>query len=605
MTCPGTAFRSLAPLAVLIPFMATAQLGDDLQQFTRTDSLRGSIGPGRAWWDVSHYDVSVTPDFLRRSITGTTTISFSAVAPGQRMQIDLQAPMVIDSITTSPPVFRDGAFLVSERAVPFTGDGNVTWVDLPEAMRTGDPSSITIHYHGTPRAAKNPPWDGGWIWTKDAQSNPWMSVACQGLGASVWYPCKDHQSDEPDAGAMLHVTVPDSLQAIGNGRLRGTSKHDNGTSTWHWVVTSPINTYNLVPYIGKYVHWEETYAGTNGPLSLDFWSLEHHASLADEERSMKDAKAREDAERQFQQVPSMLKCFEEWLGPYPFYEDGYKLVEAPHLGMEHQSAIAYGNKFLNGYLGMDRSGTGWGLKWDYIIIHESGHEWFGNSITTADIADMWVHEGFTDYTETIYTECQSGKQAGEDYVIGLRNDIANDRPLIGPYGVNQEGSGDMYNKGANLIHTIRHIVGDSTFKAMLLEMNRRFRHKVVTSADIEDFMINFNGITKSLLNKTIFDQYLRTEQVPVLEYVAKDKGLWMHWTNCSEGFHMPVKVTVDGRTEHAVFDTRLHYGQFKGRFSKNVRVEVDRNWYVEVRSAPKHVVNEFKPFPQGTMPLDR
>ena len=587
MTCPHPLLRGLALLLPFCPIIADAQLGDGQVQFTHADSLRGSIGPGRAWWDVTHYDVSVTPDFHNRSITGITIISFKAIATGNRMQVDLQAPMLVDSITTSVSLFKDGAFLISEQAIPSTRKDNVVWVELPTAMGLGDLTSLTVHYHGTPRAAKNPPWDGGWIWRNDEQGNPWMSVACQGLGASVWYPCKDLQSDEPDSAA-LHITVPDSLQAIGNGRLRGKTTHGNGTTTWNWAVSNPINTYNLVPYIGKYTHFGEVFDGLQGNLDLDYWVLAYN-----------EMKARE----QFKQVPLMMACFEQWLGPYPFYRDGYKLVEAPHLGMEHQSAVAYGNKFMNGYLGMDRSGSGQGLKWDYIIIHESGHEWFGNSITTADIADMWIHEGFTDYTETLYTECQSGKQAAEEYVVGLRKGISNDSPMIGPYGVNQEGSGDMYNKGANLIHTVRHIIGDSTFKAVLLEMNRRFYHSTVTSAKVEDFMINFNERTKALLNKSIFDQYLRTTKVPVLEYAVKNKLLWVRWTNCAPDFRMPVNLAINEETGKGMVGTEwIHlYSNAKA----GTIPLVDRNWYVSSaeadktaqRSIPKRAALETNPRP--------
>ncbi len=569
MTRQAPLLRTL-PFAFLVhPILAVAQLGDGKEGFTRSDTLRGSIGPERAWWDVTHYDVSVAPDFQSKSIIGITTISFSANVEGKRMQVDLHEPLLVDSITTSVATFRDGDFLITEQAIQSTREGNVLWVELPTPMIAGEVSSISVYYHGTPRAGKNPPWDGGWIWRTDEQGNPWMSVACQGLGASVWYPCKDHQSDEPDSAA-LHITVPDSLQAIGNGRLRGKSQHRNGTTTWNWAVSNPINSYNLVPYIGKYAHFSEVYAGVQGKLDLDYWMLAYN-----------EIKARD----HFMQVPLMLNCFEEWLGPYPFYNDGYKLVEAPHLGMEHQSAIAYGNKYLNGYLGTDRSKSVHGLKWDYIIIHESGHEWFANSITTADIADIWIHEGFTDYTETIYTECQSGKQAAEEYVVGLREDIANDKPLIGPYGVNQVGSGDVYNKGANLIHMIRHIVGDSTFKAMLLEMNRRFFHKTVTSAEVEDFMINFNDRTRTMLNKTIFDQYLRTVQIPILEYAIKKKRLWVRWSNCIPGFTMPVNLAINGEAGKGVVGTdwiHLYSSTPAGTIPL-----MDRNWYISAKEADK------------------
>ena len=547
-----------------------AQLGDAQAKFTKEDSLRGSIGPCRAWWDVVQYDVSVRPNYEERSITGVTTIAFDAVADGQRMQIDLQQPLVVDSVTTEIAGFKDGAITVSDQHIEFDHKENVLWVDMPRPMKKGEATTLTVHYHGVPRAAKNPPWDGGWIWKKDKEGNPWMSVACQGLGASVWYPCKDIQSDEPDRGASLHITVPDSLQAVGNGRLRSTVKNGDGTSTWNWMVSNPINTYNLVPYIGKYAHFGEVFDGVAGKLDCDYWVLVSN-----------EAKARE----HFKQVPLMLKCFEEWLGPYPFYDDGYKLVEAPHLGMEHQSAVAYGNKYQNGYLGMDRSGSGRGMKWDYIIIHESGHEWFGNSITTADIADMWIHEGFTDYTETIYTECQQGKEAAEEYVIGLRNGIANDRPLIGPYGVNQEGSGDMYNKGANFVHTIRHIVGDSTFKAMLLEMNRRFYHKTVTSEEVEHFMIDFNERTRNAIDHTIFDQYLRTTNVPVLEYAVKRKRLWVRWTNCDKEFVMPLLFAVNGTPSRRMISTE--WVALIAGCSNCKEPHTNRNLYVIERKADK------------------
>lgn len=559
------------PLLLALGLHAPAQLERANGPYTRADTLRGSIGPFRAWWNAVAYDVSVKPDFGARTIVGRTIIAFDAVAEGRRLQIDLQQPLVADSILTEVATFVDGAIGVSYSRIPFTREENVVWVELPEPMKPGESATITIHYHGIPRAAKNPPWDGGWIWKTDPRGNPWMSVACQGVGASSWYPCKDHQSDEPESGAFLRITVADSLQAIGNGRLRGIRPNGDGTSTWHWQVKGPINTYNLVPYIGKYAHWSEVHDGLDGPLDCDYWVLAAHEAAAREH---------------FRQVRPMLKCFEEWLGPYPFYADGYKLVEAPHLGMEHQSAIAYGNGYTNGYRGNDLSGTGHGLQWDYIIIHESGHEWYGNSITTADIADMWVHEGFTDYTESLFTECQQGKEAAEDYVIGLRRNIRNDRPIIGPYSVNEEGSGDMYYKGANLIHTVRHIVGDSTFRALLLEMNRRFRHSIVTSAEIEDFMIGFDERTRLLLNKSIFDQYLRTTKVPVLEWGRYGRRTYARWANCIPGFTMPVRLSCGGM-EPVTLGTAWRSIACE---QKQAAEQADRNWYVLNRSVGKRVL---------------
>ena len=530
-----------------------------------TDSLRGSIGPERAWWDATFYDVTVKPDLSARTIQGTTIIAFVALNKGQRLQLDLQQPLVVDSITYEVQAYRNGALAIEDRPVSFKHEENVVWVDLPLALSAGEANTLRVHYHGKPRAAKNPPWDGGWIWKKDKRGNPWVSVACQGLGASVWYPCKDHQSDEPDNGAALHITVPDSLVALGNGRLRSTVKNGDGTSTWNWAVSSPINTYNLIPYIGKYAHFSEVYAGLNGPLDCDYWVLEQDLDKAKE---------------QFQQVKPMLTCFEQWMGPFPWYEDGYKLVEAPHLGMEHQSAVAYGNGFVNGYMGLDLSGSGWGNKWDYIIIHESGHEWFGNSITTADIADMWVHEGFTMYSEVLYTECQSGKDAAEEYLVGVRRNIGNDKPVIGPYGMNREGSGDMYYKGASVVHMVRQIIGEEKFKAMLLEMQRKYRHKVVTSAEIEAFM---NSYSTSDLTP-LFDQYLRTIRVPVLEWGVANKQLLARWTNCIDTFHMQVMITMNGKPMLTTIGR--DWKVIATGKVKRAKVELDRNWYATVRAVP-------------------
>ena len=532
--------------------------------FTPADTLRGTNGPFRSWWDVSHYDVSVRPDFATHSIKGKTTITFRTVQVGQRMQIDLQAPLAIESVTFATE---------GERVdLHFTQEGNVAWIALPRSLQTGETGVLAIAYAGVPRKAVNPPWDGGWVWKTDQQGNPWMSVACQGLGASVWFPCKDTQADEPDSAA-LHITVPDSLQAVGNGRLRSVMKNGDGSSTWTWAVVNPINNYNIIPSIGKYVRIHEVYQGLDGPLDLDYWVLGDH-----------DAEAR----RQFQQVPSMLQCFEEWFGPYPFYRDGYKLVETPFLGMEHQSAIAYGNHFQNGYLGTDLSGTGWGLKWDYVVVHESGHEWFGNSITSRDIADMWVHESFTDYSETLYTQCQFGEAAGDDYVIGLRKNIRNDTPIQGPFGVNQEGSTDMYYKGANMLHTIRHIMGnDSLFKAMLREMNSVFRHRVVSGAEVESFIIHFSGCDLGKL----FDQYLRTTMVPELQWTIKKGKLYLRWSNCVAGLSMPVQILLNGE-ERLVYVGSTWSTPAHGLRAKTIHILPDRNWYITARRVGKGLLRE-------------
>lgn len=548
-------------LLACVPLMA--QPLKRVDAYTRADTLRGSIGPYRAWWDVVHYAITVRPDHGSKTIQGSNTILIRAVHDGQRMQIDLQQPLVVDSIKAdvAAPGAEGGR---GGGLVPFTRDGNVIWADLPGTIGAGSEFAVHIYYHGKPREARNPPWDGGWIWARTPDGRPWMTVACQGLGASAWYPCKDTQSDEPDSAA-LHIVVPDSLTGVGNGSLHGTTPNGDGTTTWHWKVANPINNYNLVPYIGPYTHIGRRYKGADGPLDLDYWVLPSHLAKALE---------------QFNQVPPMLACFEDWFGPYPFYTDGYKLVEAPHLGMEHQSGIAYGNGYMNGYLGTDLSGSGWGLKWDYIIVHESAHEWFGNNITTADIADMWVHEAFANYAEALYTECLFGAGAGADYVTGLRKNVLNDIPVQGRYGVNQEGSRDMYYKGSNMLHTIRHIMDDdSLFKGMLREMNRRFRHGIVTGAQIEAFISTYSGHDFS----KVFDQYLRSTQVPVLQWGVRKGRLYVRFTQCLEDFAMPTSIIVNGETRTVPIGTRWS-SPAGGLRARTATLEPDRNWYVGVQA---------------------
>jgi aminopeptidase N len=561
----------LALLSILtVSSSCSAQPLNQKKGFTRQDTLRGSITPERAWWDVQHYTIDVTPDYASKTISGTVNIVIKKVGQSTttRLQIDLQAPMILDSAFYS--VEHKIQKKTTHYPVKFTREGNVYWLETKEfqnqiattyiAEGIGADDRLTLYFHGKPREAVRPPWDGGWIWTKDKEGRPWMSVACQGLGASVWYPCKDIQSDEPDHGALLTMHVPDSLVGVGNGRLIKKGMDDKGFTTWTWEVKNPINNYNIIPYIGKYVTWHEDYNGEKGKLDCNFWVLDYDYDTA---------------VNQFKQAAQMLKCFEHWFGPYPFYEDGYKLVEAPHLGMEHQSAVAYGNGFQNGYLGRDLSGTGWGKKWDFIIVHESGHEWFANSITSNDIADMWVHEGFTNYSETLFTTCEFGVEAGNDYVIGTRKNIRNDIPIIGPYGVNQEGSGDMYYKGGNLLHTIRNIINDDEkFRQILRGLNKVFYHKTTTSKDVEAYISKEAGKDFS----KIFDQYLRTTQVPVLEYKVEQHGISFRFTNCIKGFSMPLKTNAGKElwiTPKEEWQTLQLPDWFDGK-----TFVVDRNFYI-------------------------
>ncbi len=497
---------------------AFSQLGDKKNVFTHADTLRGSNGIYRQKWDVLHYDITVEPDYNNKTIVGKNTMQFYDNG-AQLMQIDLQEPMILDS--------------VMDKGIPykFRREKNVYWLEYRDSsvmdkIKAGV-HSLTFYFHGKPREAIRPPWDGGWIWKKDKNNNPWMTVACQGLGASVWYPCKDIQSDKPDSGATLRMIVPDSLVAIGNGRLTDKKQMGNGKMLYTYNVKNTINNYCIVPYIGKYINFSEKYLGLKGSLDMNYWVMDYNL---------------EKAKKQFTDAPKMMKAFEYWFGPYPFYEDGYQLIEAPHLGMEHQSAVAYGNGFKMGYAGRDLSGTGEGLKWDFIIVHESGHEWFANSICTKDIADMWIHEGFTNYSETLFTEYYWGKNAGETYVEGIRKNILNDDPIIGPYGVNKEGSSDMYYKGANMIHLIRQITNDDKkFRDLLIALNKTFYHKTVTTIEIEEFISSFLKLSL----QGIFDQYLRTTKIPLLQYKTDRKKVEYRWTDNVSNLVLPIKISLD------------------------------------------------------------
>jgi aminopeptidase N len=542
--------KGILLLMICVPFaFAFAQKKN---VFSYQDTLRGSIGKGRQKWNVIHYDLTVKPDIQQQTIAGINIIEYFD-SGNNVLQIDLQEPMVIDSI------------IQNQSALTYTRDKNVYWVNTTSNGKDDDSFTtkmLVIYFQGKPRTAVNPPWDGGWIWKKDKAGNPWISVACQGLGASCWYPCKDVQSDEPDNGAILRIIVPDSLTGIGNGRLLSTKSLNNETLQFNWEVKNPINNYNIIPYIGKYINYTETYQGKKGKLDMSYWILSNNL---------------EKAKNQFKDAVRMMEAFEYWFGPYPFYEDGYKLVDAPHLGMEHQSAIAYGNQYKNGYLGRDLSRSGWGLKWDFIIVHESGHEWFANNITTNDIADMWIHEGFTNYSETLFTEYFYGKKAAEEYISGLRSDILNDIPIIGFYGVNNEGSGDMYNKGGNMIHTIRQIIGDDEkFRTILRTLNSKFYHKTVNSEEIERYISETAEIDLS----SVFNQYLRTTKIPTIEYYFEKNKLHYRWKDAVENLYLPVEVNVDEKRTFKIIPGNEWKVIKKGKRRSAKRFSVNRNYYV-------------------------
>lgn len=538
-------------LMISLALLTAMTAGAQQTTFTRADTLRGTITPPRAWWDVKAYDLHVTPSMEDSSLTGFNVITYRVLKIDSIMQIDLQEPMQIDSI------------MQDRQSLDYVHDGNVVLVKTKAKQIKGKDKKITVFYHGRPRVAVNPPWDGGIIWQKDNKGRPWIATACQGLGASSWWPNKDHQSDEPDR-MTISVTTPPDLVDVSNGKLKKKIVERDGNITWVWAINNPINNYDVALNIGHYVEFKDTYSGEGGKLELGFWVLDYNLDTA---------------KQHFTVVKPMLKCFEFWFGKYPFYKDSYKLVESPHLGMEHQSAVAYGNKFQMGYNGRDLSGSGWGLKWDFIIIHESGHEWFGNNITTKDIADMWVHESFTNYSETLFTECQYGREAAFEYITGIRKIIKNDIPIIGTYGVNSEGSGDMYPKGANMIHTIRQIVNnDFVFREILRGLNKTFWHQTVTTRQIEEYI---NQKTNMNFNK-VFEQYLTHTSIPTLEYHFNGSQLQFRWVTDVENFNMPVKVTLSDDGYRFIYPGK-NWQSTNFTLSDIKKFKVDPNFYINVK----------------------
>ena len=527
-----------------------AQLLQNKQEFTRQDSLRGSITPERVWWNLIRYDLDVKVEPEKKFISGSNTVTYEVLESQQVMQIDLQEPMKINKV------------LADNKELSVTREGNAHFITLEKKQKPGAKNSIQIFFEGNPRQAKNAPWDGGFSWKKDRNGKHFIATSNQGLGASVWWPCKDHMYDEPETGMTIAITIPQGLTAVANGRLTDESSKDDGTKTFVWLVENPINNYGVNINIGDYANFYEVYEGENGPLDMNYYVLKDNL---------------EKAQEHFKDAPKMMKAFEHWFGPYPFYEDSFKLVEVPYLGMEHQSSVTYGNKYVKGYLGNDLSGSGWGLKFDFIIIHEAGHEWFANNITNKDIADMWMHESFTAYSESLFLDYYYGKEASSAYVIGTRRSIRNDRPLIGQYDVNHEGSGDMYYKGANLLHTLRKITNDDEkWREILRGLNSEFYHQTVTTAQIENYIANKMGLEL----QPVFDQYLRDVRIPVLEYALIKKKMHYRWTNVVDGFEMPIQILIDGEKKWITPTTTIQKLKLP---SKESEFDIIEDFYVDYK----------------------
>lgn len=502
---------------VFLSLSANAQLQTDQEIFTKKDSLRGSLTAPRTCYDVTYYHLDLKIDPEQKSIEGSNTITFEVIDETRLIQIDLFENMEIYRIR-----------LNNKKKLSFSREYDAVFVEFPESLSAGTSQSITIEYHGIPQVAKRPPWDGGFVWETDSTGNPWAAVTCQGTGASLWWPCKDHQSDEPDS-MLISITVPEDLENISNGRLRQASKAKKGWTKYDWFVSNPINSYNVTVNIGKFAHFGEVLVPTSGDtLTMDYYVIPQEL---------------EKAKRQFAQAKPMMQFFYKYFGPYPFVVDGYKLIQSPHLGMEHQSAVAYGNRYLNGYNGTASSEVG--LQFDFIILHETAHEWWGNSITSNDIADMWVHESFGAYSEGLYVEHMFGYDEAMNYINGKKQNVKNDRPIIGPFGVNHEGSGDMYDKGQLVLNTLRHVIADDDlWFGILREMNAEFRHQSIDGQQIFDFI---NEKTSMDLDY-FFEQYFRNTNLPRLMVSIQKKGdkvtASYKWQSDVADFNMPIKVTT-------------------------------------------------------------
>ena len=495
------------------------------QQFTLADTLRGALSPIRTCFDVTYYNLQLDVDVKNRSINGVNHIHFNTTTEFDSLQIDLFDNMVVDSI-----VFQ-GERLAYSRSF------HAVFVSFPNKQKEGGRGILSVHYHGTPIAAKNAPWDGGFVWKEDEDKAPFVGVACEGTGASLWWPNKDHLSDEPDS-MRISCSVPNGLMCVSNGELES-QVSANGKTAWNWKVSYPINNYNVTLNIADYAHFSDTYTNASGQeLKLDYYVLK--ANL-------------EKAKEQFKQVQGMLTCFEEAFGPYPFYKDGYALVETPYLGMEHQGAIAYGNKYMPGYLGRYPEG----MDFDYIIIHETGHEWWGNSVSMKDAADMWIHESFCTYSEAVFVECKYGYESMLQYLLYQRNFINNRSPIIGKFGLNHAGnSGDMYYKGSWMIHTFRNVLNnDSLFRSILKGIADEFKHRTVDGEEI----INYMNTRAKYDYTPFFNQYLNYSDVPVLEYRIGKKAVEFRWKAEANGFRMPVVFELPDQGEKRVLVTNQEW----------------------------------------------
>ena len=485
------------------------------QEYSRSDTLRGALNSNRTCFDVIRYDLDLVINFSNKTISGFNKIRFDVISSTNQIQLDLYENMFIDSI------LYDGVKLSYKR------DGNAVHIDFPWRLLKGTTEELLFYYHGQPRYAVNPPWDGGFSWEKDQKGRDWLGVCCQGVGASLWWPCKDHLSDEPESMSMS-FTVPSSLVAVSNGRLKKREAINRHYTKYIWSVDNPINTYNVTLNVAYYKHIYDTYiSDSDQKLDLDYYVIRENSDTA---------------KKHFKQVHDILRVLEKYFGPYAFYNDSYKLVESSYWGMEHQSCLAYGNHFKN---------NDWDF--DFIILHETAHEWFGNSLSAVDNAELWLHEAFATYAEVLYIEETQDYYESIKYLITKKSSINNDHVMLGDMGVNYAWEdSDIYTKGAWMLHTLRSVINnDELWFDILITFCERYFKSSVVSADFIDLVNEKTGSDYSYF----FDHYLKKAKLPKLEYrVTKGKkGIYLlsyKWVNVSNDFTMPVQVSfVDGEFE--------------------------------------------------------
>jgi aminopeptidase N len=521
--------KQLSPPLLAVVFIVATAVGQTAQQPagptapTHANILRGEYGRYRANNDLLFYHLDIRIDPAKKFVSGKNTIRFRMLSDDNRIQLDLYDNLNIDRVVQLLQGNQNGIAATLSLPLKYERDSGAVFVDFPQTLKTGQTYQIEFYYSGTPKTTGR---FGGFTFGKDPASRDWIFTACEGEGASIWWPNKDQWKDEVES-MRISVTVPNGLTDVSNGKFISQTDLGDGYTRWDWFVQYPINNYDVSVNIGHYEHWSEHV----GDVPLDFYALPEDLDKA---------------KKQFAQAKGMIEAYTHYFGEYPFKKDGYKLIQAPYSGMEHQSAVTYGNHFANGYLERDWTGVGISPRFDFIIIHESGHEWFGNSITAADRSDMWIHEGWTTYLECLYVEFMYGKEDGLKYTNGYQAKVRNQQPIIAPRGVNATPPQDQYFKGALFLNTLRSVVNDDArWWALLKEFFQRFKYQTIMT---EDIVAWFNQKTKMNLTP-MFDQYLRHTALPKLELKFNDAAgtVSYRWKADEPAFAMPVRV---GAKEH-------------------------------------------------------